>query len=926
MTDDFALVGRDDLVALVTSVATGYGDAPPAVILLGENGIGKTALLRTAVRAAGDKVRVLFASGAPSAAAPYTPLVKMLWPIWEFVTALPPVLRVPLHQLMQDPAHPSLDADLLGEAVLALLEAGDTASPVLLAIDDVDRFGHDTRRVLVRVAAHLGAARVRAVLTARRLDSLGRLDRAIRTVDVGALTPHFSARLMNAQPQQPDPSVRGEIIRWSRGNPLVLIEFTRAYARSRTTRFDGATMSGAAIDPVITGQIAALPADTRRLLMYAAAGTGQETVDVITEAAGFGHEFVVWEPARKARCVEFTDDRRVRFANALLCSAAYGDGDYSQQRAAHLALAQMPSLDAGTRAWHLSCRAPGPDEMLAAALEHAASPSRHRGTELERGRLLQRAAELSPAPADAARRYALAASAVNYAGDPAWALSLAEVPLREAHDPNVAGFAALTRASILLQAAQADDAFAVLRDVLDGSWPDDAHLVLAMVHLGAGIAYYTGIREHRRDLGRWLLRTTGVPLTDSRFPLPFPPAAAELQRAYIAMYVETGITGLPPHSLDHSVRQPKSPVLEPYRRLVAGVMAYVCEDTGVAVRELTGAVEHLTAAGGLRGYTFALAPLCWTLLDTGQWSRLEQVLDEVASACASAHGFELVVRETLSCTAMLMAMRGDHRLASRSIEQAWRLSATAARRPCATSVALDRAAGWTAVAKGDFDEAYRCFRAMFTDDGQPAHFVVAYRGIADLAWSAARSGRTEEIQPLIAAIGRRLGSRPPVRLRLLRHQALALTTTSQVAERHYKLAVFDPTGEQWPLERARARLHYGEWLRRARRPAEARPLLAAALEVFERLGAGPLAEITRGELRAAGVATGRPANDDALQALTAQERQIVGLAASGLTNREIGVRLKLSPRTIASHLYHVYPKLGVSRRHELREFALSPDT
>ncbi|MUM35936.1 LuxR C-terminal-related transcriptional regulator, partial [Mycolicibacterium sp. CBMA 361] len=183
-----------------------------------------------------------------------------------------------------------------------------------------------------------------------------------------------------------------------------------------------------------------------------------------------------------------------------------------------------------------------------------------------------------------------------------------------------------------------------------------------------------------------------------------------------------------------------------------------------------------------------------------------------------------------------------------------------------------------------------------------------------------RSSHIDEVRPLVASIGRQLGSNPPVRLRLLRHQALALTTTTHLAERHHRLAVFDPAGDQWPMERARARLHYGEWLRRVRRPAEARTQLTAALEVFDRLGAAPYAQIARAELRAAGV-TGSPGTTAVfgLDSLTAQERQIVSMAASGLTNPEIGQRLNLSPRTIASHLYNVYPKLGVSRRHQLRD-------
>jgi len=234
-------------------------------------------------------------------------------------------------------------------------------------------------------------------------------------------------------------------------------------------------------------------------------------------------------------------------------------------------------------------------------------------------------------------------------------------------------------------------------------------------------------------------------------------------------------------------------------------------------------------------------------------------------------------------------------------------------------VAKARASGWNALAQDDFDTAYRSFRQMFDTDGEPVHFVVSHRGIADLAWAGVRSGQTDEVRRLVASIGKQLGSRPPLRLRLLRHQALALTASTHLAERHHRLAVADPAGEQWPMERARAHLHYGEWLRRDRRPAEARTHLAAALAVFERLGAVPFERFARAELRAAGVTDSVPRTVEGLDSLTAQERQIVTMAASGLTNREIGQRFNLSPRTVAYHLYKVYPKLGISRRHQLRD-------
>ncbi|MDF2828766.1 MAG: hypothetical protein K0R01_2049 [Mycobacterium sp.] len=918
-TEVFRLIGRDDVVALTEAVVSGARSAPPAIVLTGEAGSGKTTILRHAVRAAGSDVRVVSAAGSASESSADGLLTRMLWPLREFASTLPPGLREALPEAGRDLRRAP---DLARDAVLSLLEAAAVERPILLAIDDVDRFDDDLRDLFIGVTALLMTTGVRAVLTARRLDGLRGVDRPIRTVELVPLSPHHSAELVDAQPDQPDPSVRGEIIRWSRGNPLALIEYTRAYARNRTTTFHGATMcdpSGA--HPMFADQIAALPSGTRKLLAYAAAGTGEETVDMITAAAGFAVDFAAWEPARAARLVEFTDDRRVVFTSALLRTAAYAGGDYGEQRAAHLALAAMPDLDAGARAWHLGSAASGPDEMIAAVLEDTSTRPNGRVSELQRARALQRAAELSPDRADAARRYALAAGAANYAGDPAWALSLADVPLRESHDPDVSGYAALIRASILLQRGRPSDAFTVIGDVLDGNWPSDAHLVLALLYSAAGASYYSGIREQRQDLRRWLDRAVATPASPSRFPLPFPAEAAELQRAYATMYADTAVADSRPAPPHGRWFEPQSPAVEPYRQLVAGVMAFVGEDTAVAARELSSAIERLSAGGGLRGFTFALAPLSWTLLDTGQWTTLETVLDQASALCAVARGVTLVEREALACLARLRAMQGDVAAATRAVRRARDLSVTSGQPMCATEVNLSSASGWIALATGDFDEAYRRFRSMFTADGRPGHFVVSYRAVADVAWAAARSGRVDEVAPLISTISRRIGSKPPVRLRLLRHQALALTAETNQAERHYKLAVFDPAGEQWPLERARARLHYGEWLRRARRPAEAKPLLAAALDAFERLGAEPLAAIARSELRAAGVTNVAPGPvDGAMLALTAQERQIVVLAASGLTNREIAERLTLSPRTVASHLYHVYPKLGVSRRHELRQF------
>jgi DNA-binding CsgD family transcriptional regulator len=158
------------------------------------------------------------------------------------------------------------------------------------------------------------------------------------------------------------------------------------------------------------------------------------------------------------------------------------------------------------------------------------------------------------------------------------------------------------------------------------------------------------------------------------------------------------------------------------------------------------------------------------------------------------------------------------------------------------------------------------------------------------------------------------------RLEQLIARARGILAGPDGAEAHYATALADPAGDQWPFERAQLRLDYGEWLRRRRRINDAKPVLTEALETFRRLGARSWAQRAQAELRASGVAvTGAPAERDALGELTPQQRQIVRLASDGLTNRQIGDRLFLSPRTVSSHLYRSYPKLGVAGRNQLRD-------
>jgi len=917
-------IGRDDLRNTVARVATSAGNSPNVVLLVGEAGIGKSTLLLQATTAAAQRgVRVLFtAGGEPELFHAYTSMTELIWPLHDHIEELPTPLRDTLNDILGVSTQPTPRGPVvIRQALLALLKSASRKRPLLLALDDVDLLDRDTREVVTSISRRLIGTPLSVIMTARRRESLSGFDSVITVLDVPPLTDREASDLLDAQSPPPERGVRGEMVRWAGGNPLALIEGARFYGLSGATVFRSNSMPGfRGAHSIFSMQLAALDADSRKLLLYSASGSGYETVDVITQVAGYGSDLSLWTPAEEAGLVSITSDKRVKFCHPLLRTLAYTDSSLIDQRAAHLSFGASTSLEDSCRSWHLAAAATEPDESIASALERSARQAQRRGGYLEIARAMRRAGELSVAGDDGARRYALAAAAANFGGDPAWALTLCDKASQVTSDPDVLGYASLTRGSIRLQAAQATEAFELIRRCMDGVTPPEGRLALTLAYLGASCSYYSGDITHREALQKWLPR---LPFDDYEPQdsevefFTFPVGSAALQRSYIGMYADTAIPGhLRPAPFDRHWLTPQANDLEPFRQLVVGVMASVSEESALAAYHLTEAVESLKSTGGMRGFTYAMAPLAWALLDTGRWDQLDELLATTADLC-EINDLALLHNETTVCRAHLLAYRGAPDDAAATLRSVETSSLGAMSGP--TRAALVRAHGWTALAQGDFDSAYLHFREQFHADGMPTHFVVSHRGMAELAWAAARSGRAEEVRPLIDAMGQQLHSESPARIQLLHHQAMALVSTTADAENHFRLAVQDPVGDQWPLERARARFHYGEWLRRARRPAEARPLLTAALTVFERHGAETLVALVRAELRAAGVVSKSARTTAGFDSLTAQERQIVRLAASGLTNRQIGDQLNLSPRTIASHLYHVYPKLGVSRRHELRD-------
>jgi DNA-binding CsgD family transcriptional regulator len=368
--------------------------------------------------------------------------------------------------------------------------------------------------------------------------------------------------------------------------------------------------------------------------------------------------------------------------------------------------------------------------------------------------------------------------------------------------------------------------------------------------------------------------------------------------------------------LPHLRKITGSPIEEPSLWRIASA-AWLLDESDLAIGLLQDAMQRLRAPGvrGTSGGT--LTVLGWAYIDTGRWDEALDVAAEAASV-GEANQMELIAASADVITATVLALRADSDAARK---HAARALATVDPAECGLVAArARRALGVAALADGSYLQAFTQLRGLFSEDGTPLHNYASYLGVADLAAAAVRADRRMEGSDVIEHALGRLDGRASARLEQLIARARGILAGPDRAGAHFGKALADPAGDQWPFERAQLRLDYAERLRRRRRINDAKPILTQALGTFRRLGARSWAQRAQAELRASGVAVAGAAGEpDALGELTPQQRQIVRLASDGLTDREIGGRLFLSPCTVSSHLYRSYPKLGVASCHQLRD-------
>ena len=910
-----SLVGREAEVARLLEIVEGRGE-PGMLLLLGEAGTGKSGLLAFAGDHARDSGMLVLASQGIEAESrqSFASLHQLLLPVLPDAAALADHLRKALETAFGiAPAEGPPEPMLLRVAVLTLLSEVPDRQRVLLALDDVQHFDRDSLDVLGFVMRRVTAQDVPVLLTARGQTPPAGIPADLPSVLLGPLSEQAAAELVDAQPQAPTGRTRSELLRQAGGNPLAIIELCRAPGAGGTGMLPGGGLPQTQrIQELYAARLRGLPMTAQRLILYAAASQGEDLATIMA-AAGAGADLSAWASAEEAGLVAVVDGR-VLFRHPLARAGSYHAAPAYLRQQAHRDLAAALTADPDRRAWHLAAACVGRDESVAAALEDTAELAGRRGGYYAAAEALQRSAECSPATADRARRYVKALHAATNAADPSWVGELYDKVTALTEDRDLLGMAACGAGIALSLFGHQRQASRVLMSALEPDPPTSGMTVFAVASALAAVAYQSGLPEVGRPVAG-LVDEAGARNGDTPYSeLATSDSWAAVRAVTLSAADPAGAT-----EMLQGIRrragapEPAGSVAEMTRGLGVGGVAWYADESDLCVETFRQVYALLSAYGAMGPAVPTLTAMAGALIDTGRWAQADEHLERTA-ALAAVHKLSHLQIDVEALRATLRSLRGES--AAMPADPAW--TAVGLEENRATHARLLRAAGTAAAAAGDFDGAFRHFRSLFDEDGTPLHYFLSPRSVADLAAAAQRTGRQEEAAHVLEVVRAATGPRPTTRMTLLMHHATALTGDPKDAEHHFRLATVNPVGDQWPLARAQARLHYAQWLRRRRRPLEARPLLATALESFTRLGASVLAEEARAELRASGVATA-PAQADPLAELTAQQRQIVRMAARGLRNREIAEQLMLSPRTVSSHLYNVYPKLGVSSRNQLRD-------
>jgi DNA-binding CsgD family transcriptional regulator/ABC-type transport system involved in cytochrome c biogenesis ATPase subunit len=903
------LIGRRGELATVRGLIERARADGEALLIVGEPGVGKTVLLDAAADIAQSATAcVLRASGVEfEAGISFSGLNQVLLPLLAGVAHLTASHRDALNVALGFGEGSAPDRLVVSNATFALLRHAAQAQPILIVIDDLPWFDRASAGVLGFVARRLAGTRV-GVLGASRTGEGSFFDSAgLPELELPPLDEDAASQLVLEHFPALGPALCRRILSEAQGNPLALLELPAVWISGRHFALQALPRTlplSRRLQALFAARIAALPLRTRQLLLLMALdGTDDPRVLQVAD----GPTFDDLDAAEQARVAYLDPDtHRPAFRHPLIRSAVVELSTADERRRANRALAQLWADQPDRRVWHLAEATIEPDEDVATLLEQAAQRILARGDVVAGVAALTRAAELSPLSVDRTRRLAAAAYiGMDVAGDLRGASRLLDEVRRV--DPELTGSlqAAGTAAAVLLNTdGDVDTAHRLLVDAIESPAERDSSSDTELrdaLHTLLLVCYFGG----REEL--WEPFYRAIPRLE-----PDIPPALYLGSKTVADPTRTTAAVL--QQLDEEI-DGLAGELDP-TRIVRVAIAATFVDRVPRCREALRRVvragrEDGAAAAGIYASVVLATDDFWT----GQWDDAQRLIDDANEFC-NAEGYRLLSMVTRAVNALLAAGRGDE-TAARSLTDEMLQWATP-RRMRAVQCYAWQAQALAALGRGDFEEAYRQATKI-----SPAGTIASHQHVQDVLMdvveAAVHTGRHDEAAAHVSAIEQSNIAAVSPRLALMAHGSAAIAaTTDGGAIELFEQALAVPGADRWAFWMARVQLAYGERLRRMRTVTEARVQLTAAIEAFERMGARPWASRAGSELRATGQSKPR-VDCYALAPLTAQEREIALLAASGLTNKQIGERLFLSPRTVGGHLHRAFPKLGVATRAALRD-------
>ena len=884
------------------------GGESVVLVLRGEAGIGKTSLLGYAGQRASDCRLVRVAGVESELELPFAALQQVCGQLLGEVEAVPEHQEVALRVALGLAAGPPPDRFLVGLAVLSVLAEVASKRPLALLVDDAQWLDDATCQVLGVVARRLLAESVLLVLAVRETGE-DRLFPGVTDVTVEGLGDEDSRALLTAAtPAHLDERVRERLVAETRGNPLALLELVRAMTDAELGggfALPAATLATGSLEDHFLARVRALPEPTRRLLLIAAAdATGDPTLLwKAAQAMGIGHGAA--DPARAEQLLEIGSG--VRFRHPLMRAAAYAAGSAEDRRAAHRALAEAidPGTDPDRRVWHLAAAATGPDEAVAEELERSAERAEARAGLAGAAAFLQRSVALTADPGRRADRALAAAHAYLHAG--AYDAGLGAVAEAEADAVDE-----LQRARVQQLRAEIDRAASSGRE---------APLLLLraarrLESLDPPLACLTHLDAWSAALVAGALAAPGGTL----------PEVSTAARAALAA----------------------APGTDPCARLLDGLTTLVLGTTADAAPTLRGAVAAFLDDDSLTDEWLHFGTLvsnaALTLWDFDAWdaASTRHVERARASGALAPLVMALNVRRVVAMFAGDFEAARRHGVAEEVVKQV-----TGTRRvsygdlflaafegvperahPLITATAgdalargeglgwhiSDRASSLLDLGLGRYADASAA--AARAAGGHLGPFTA--QALPDLVEAAVRSGQRELAADALRRLRAAMAGCDSEWAGGVEARSRALLSEGPEAEQAYDEAVTRLARTRLRVELARARLLYGEWLRREGRRVDARNQLHAAHDTFTELGIEAFAERARHELVATGEKV-RKREVDTLNQLTPQEEHIARLARDGRTNPEIAAELFISARTVEWHLRKVFGKLGIGSRRELRE-------